>query len=288
MNLLLIGTSVEDYIYIDGNVIHKGGGILYSTAALISFVDEVILYLLTNISKDTEQLFNDIYSDVRNDFIEIKEKIPQIHLKLYKDKERDEEYKNLSNKLNIIEKEIKFNHFDGILINMITGFDIDLKDLKYIRENYNGIIYMDVHSLARGLNENLGRPFKKIENFDQWLRNIDILQVNESEIQQISKYDNVEKIIPYVFECGTKIVVLTLGEKGSIIYENNGNVYNISAYKTTSNNTVGCGDTYGALFFYHYLKTNDIKEAAKIASKGAAIITNYKEIIEFKRLKYEL
>ncbi len=102
MKLLYIGHTVEDYIYINNETIHKGGGLLYSVAAVISFLEsDDELFPLTNISDNTKYLFDVIYSKVNNNFVSVVDEIPQNHLILYKDRERDEKYKNISQKLNI-------------------------------------------------------------------------------------------------------------------------------------------------------------------------------------------
>jgi len=291
LKLLYIGHTVEDYIYINNETFHKGGGLLYSVAAVVSFLeagDE--LFPLTNISYNTKYLFNEIYSKVNNLYVSVVDEIPQNHLTLYKDKERDEKYRNITQKLNIKEKQINFDIFDGILVNMVTGFDINLEDLEFIRENFKKKIFMDVHTLSRGIDENLKRYFRKIDNFERWIKNIDILQTNEMEIKFVSIYDKLENIVKYLFDNGLKILLLTKGADGStIFYLDNNEIksQNIKPYQAFSDNTVGCGDTYGSIFFYHYIKTSDPIYSANIASKVAAKITKYKTIEEFLRLKYD-
>ena len=45
------------------------------------------------------------------------------------------------------------NKFDGIFINMITGFDINQKQIEDVRKKFKGLIYFDVHTLSRGVSE---------------------------------------------------------------------------------------------------------------------------------------
>jgi sugar/nucleoside kinase (ribokinase family) len=78
------------------------------------------------------------------------------------------------------------NRFDGILINMISGYDISLEQLKQLRKNYDGLIYFDVHTFSRGVDKNLNRIFREIFNFNEWAECIDILQANESELLTLS------------------------------------------------------------------------------------------------------
>lgn len=291
MKLLYIGQSVEDYIYIDEQIINKGGGLLYSVAGIISFLEsEDEIYPVTQISKETKHLFENIYKNVKGNYISIVDQIPQNHLILYKNKERDEKYKYITQKIDIKSLNIDFSSYDGILLNMITGFDIDLDDLFYIRKKYDKVIYLDVHTLARGIDENYQRYFRKIENFDKWIKEIDIMQANENEILYVSPFDDLDKIVKYLFDNGLSLLLLTLGEKGSKIYYKDGEKISeiiVNAFNSYSQNTVGCGDTFGSVFFYHYLKTKDLVLSAEIASKAAATITKFNSIEEFMRLKNE-
>ena len=65
---------------------------------------------------------------------------------------------------------------------MITGFDITLDQLKEIRKNFSGLIYIDVHTLSRGLDKYYQRNFRLIPDFSEWAKCIDIIQVNELEL----------------------------------------------------------------------------------------------------------
>ena len=108
--------------------------------------------------------------------------------------------------------------FDGILINMITGFDITLEQLKEIRKHFNGLIYLDVHTLSRGFDENRLRVFRQIENFSQWAASVDFIQANELEIKTLFSYDNELEIAAEVLKCGTKYLLQTKGELGANAY----------------------------------------------------------------------
>src|SRR5690606_3314180 len=128
-------------------------------------------------------------------------------------------YKNISSGLKINFAE--FSEFDGILINMVTGFDIDLSQIKELRRRTNAIIYFDVHTLTRGLDDNMNREFRTIPDFNIWAENIDILQCNERELLNLSNSKNPDAIISEMFECGIQILCLTKGINGVRIYYEN-------------------------------------------------------------------
>ena len=140
MNLLIIGHSVVDRINYKGNEELKPGGIFYSTLALgyLAEQDDEI-FLCTSMCKKEEYLFKDIYEIVDKEYIQYVDNIPTVKLNVYDDKERDETYSNIIKILTLPMNEL--NKFDGIVINMITGFDINLKQIEEVRKEFNGLIY---------------------------------------------------------------------------------------------------------------------------------------------------
>ena len=114
----------------------------------------------------------------------MKDSIPKVQLIIDNIGERKETYSQVSQ--NLILPTDNLNRFDGILVNMISGYDISLTQLEQLRKNYHGVIYFDVHTLSRGVDKNLNRIFRRIENFNKWAECIDILQANESELLTLS------------------------------------------------------------------------------------------------------
>ena len=286
MKILVIGHSVVDHI--NDNI--KPGGIYYSTTALYNFKDkDDEISLLTSLSDDSYYHFESLYSmiDIKNSQ-RVKE-IPTVFLKIHKTKERDECYLSLTDKL-IINSEIDFDEFDGILINMITGFDIELEDLKLIRSKFNGPIFFDVHTFSRGMDENRKRKFRKIPNAGDWVSNIDILQANETEIGTLSGENELNEIINELFNRGIKILIITKGAEGASIYfKENSTIKRLdeNALPVNSINNVGCGDIFGAVFFYSYIKSSNLINGLKKANAAAGVSTTYKSFEEYKNLKHD-
>lgn len=286
MKILIIGHSVVDHI----NDEIKPGGIYYSVSGLYNFKNEEDeISLLTSFSGESLIHFGSLYSKVNIEHSKKVEKVPSVYLKIYKDREREECYSNITDKL-IINPEIDFNIYDGIYINMVSGFDINLEDIKIIRSKFNGQIYFDVHTFSRGLDENNNRHFRKIPDAKEWISNIDILQVNENEIFTLSGESDLSKIINEIFECGIKLLIITKGENGaSIFYKENSIIKTINEHgiKVKTVNPVGCGDIFGAVFFYSYIKSGNFETALKTANAVAGICTSYKSFEEFKNLKQD-
>lgn len=78
-----------------------------------------------------------------------------------------------------------------------------------------------------------------------------------------------EEIVTYarkLQEMGAQNVLISMGEDGSILITNEGEVVKISVPKGTVINTVGSGDSMVAGFIAGYLKSKDLKEALKFAT----------------------
>jgi sugar/nucleoside kinase (ribokinase family) len=276
MKILVIGHSVEDHIHQGKEETVKPGGIYYSAlglSKLSSSQDDI--HIVTALQKSNEHLFSDVYRKINTSKILWVDEIPKVHLIIHDKEERTECYENISKNL-----EIDFNllrDFDGILVNMITGYDITLEQLKEIRKHFKGLIYFDVHSLSRGITENKTRVFRPITNFNEWASCVDFIQGNEFEVKTFSDAKEEFEISREIIKQGVKALIVTKGENGASIYfkqnERIDRLY-IPAENVSTVNKVGCGDIFGSVFFYTYLKTKNLAEslvaANNVAGKSAS------------------
>jgi hypothetical protein len=288
MKILLVGNSIIDHIEeADGYKI-KPGGVYYSALGALSIIKENdSIYILTGWNENSLKIFNRIYSKVNMSFSIKVENIPEVKLKTAGVSEREEIYINLSARLSI--EQIKdWNQFDGILINMITGFDITVGQLQIIRKQYKGPIYFDVHTLSRGVDQNLKREFRPVPDADEWLSNINILQANENELRTITTAADETEAAKEILKRGPDILIITKGSKGAVVYFNKqGSVdfYSVDAEKVEAVNKVGCGDIFGAVFFYNYIKDKDVINSLKSANKaGAAAVSDSDYFINSKAI----
>lgn len=263
MKILVIGHSVLDFIQSDETSKKSAGGIYYTISAInrLKKNDDKI-FLCSQYDQDTYDFFKNEFDKVEKDYLEKVRAIPRVHLVLQKDKERHEKYENITNNLSI---EISdFKQFDGILINMITGFDISLAQLQQIRKNFGGLIFIDVHTLSRGLGDNFHRKFRLIPDFNKWAKCLDIIQVNQNELFTLSQNKLEREIVVEMFELGIKILCVTKGALGAKVYFKDSNEilsYFIAARKINNPNVIGCGDVFGASFFYSYIRNKNVYDS---------------------------
>jgi len=287
MNILVIGHSVVDKI-IDKDITSiTPGGIFYTVVSFLSQIENKDkLYLCSSIDNETEKLFKIAYDKVEKEYIERNESIPFVELRIDSFPERRETYSHVTKYLNIPTD--KLDRFKGILINMITGYDILLTQLQQLRKNYNGLIYFDVHTLSRGADKNLSRIFRRIEDFNKWAKCIDILQANESELLTLSDKKDEFQIIDELFSFGIKQIIITRAEKGATVFFRENDIiknYHKNALNVIVFNKVGCGDVFGAVYFYNYIKNKNVTLALEQANLFAGISTTYTEAIEYFNLK---
>ena len=289
MNYLIIGHSVVDKIIEKSRITTKPGGVFYSMIAMLSQIKKQDkLYLCSAIDNSSKTLFGDYYKLVETNFLSEIEAIPQVDLVIDGAGERKEIYSQLSQNLLIPINTL--SQFDGILINMITGYDITLDQLKQIRKNFNGPIYFDVHTLSRGVDENLLRNFRKIRNFGEWASCINILQANESELLTLSDKADERSIVDELLSFHIEQIIITRAERGATVYfRKNGIIKSIhkEAVEVNFINKVGCGDVFGAVYFYNYINNKNVFLALEQANLFAGISTTYSDINEFLNLKID-
>ena len=282
MKILLIGHSIIDHFDESGVQISHPGGIFYSTLGVLSLTEpEDEIFLLTGGNQNSFYLFEKLYSKTNLIYVNMIQEMPEVVLKTSGEGEREETYKNLSSQLSI-DLVMDWDQYDGILINMITGFDISLDQLKTIRKNFNGTIYFDVHTLSRGVGLNMKREFRPIPQINEWLSNVDILQCNENELKTIipNKIENESAF--EILEYGVKIVIITKGDKGAHLYFGSDDKMKtnfIEAVKINTVNKIGCGDIFGAVFFYSYISTRDVSKSLMLANKAGALAAATKDIV---------
>ncbi len=281
MKILLIGHSIIAHFDESGNELAQPGGIFYSLLGINSLIKpEDEIFLLTGWNQNTIHLFDRLYSRANLTLANILEEMPEVVLKTFGEGEREETYKNLSSQLSI-ENIIYLQQFDGILINMITGYDISLDQLKTIRKNFSGTIYFDVHTLSRGIGQGMKREFRPIQYIQEWLTNIDILQCNENELNTIIQNKTENDSAAEIISLGVNIVIITKGNMGAHLFFNSGGEiksFFIDAVKINTVNKVGCGDIFGAVFFYSYISSRDVYESIRLANKAGALAASIKNI----------
>ena len=100
---------------------------------------------------------------------------------------------------------------------------------------------------------------------------VHILKANEFEMERLTGLSDVRESAQILFDWGVKEVVITLGSKGSLIY-NGDTFYDIPAfYPRSIVDATGCGDTYMAGYLYQRIKGAGFQEAGEFGAAMASI-----------------
>lgn len=109
------------------------------------------------------------------------------------------------------------------------------------------------------------------EEKEEGLAYINILKTDIMEAKILSGENNIKKAAVKLSTYGIDEIIVTLGEKGSLIYSKE-KFYFIQSFPPRKIvDATGCGDTYMAGYIYKRLKSSDINESGRFAAGTASL-----------------
>ena len=141
--------------------------------------------------------------------------------------------------------------------------DFDLEVIKDLSKR--GTVSVDIQGYLREVE---GERVKAVDYAQKLeaLPHIDILKANEKEMETLTGTDDPFEAARMLSGWGAKEVLLTLGDKGSLIYAD-GVFHRIPAYPVAEAvDATGCGDTYMAGYLYKRSRGAEIDEAGRFAA----------------------
>ena len=149
--------------------------------------------------------------------------------------------------------------------------EIDLQFIRNLRGNSRAMTLLDPQGLIRSVDSHR----KIIHNVGldvvrKAIELTDFIKPNEMEAEVITGHGNPYRAAETLVKWGTKLGIVTLAERGSVICDGHRN-YRIPAYRTELVDATGSGDTYAGAFFFEYLRTSDILGSGLFASAAASI-----------------
>ena len=179
---------------------------------------------------------------------------------------------------------------DALLINLISGFELDLEIAQHIRAHFNGPVYCDMHSLLLAVQPDGMRTLQPLPNAAAWFRCFDIVQVNEDEMSMMA--GDPLALAAIAMGSGVSALNVTLGPRGTVYFAAPGFerlhdldrgalaprtgtlrtelVPAVSARDLKGGDPTGCGDVWGATYFSRLLAGDDIRSAMHAAATAAA------------------
>jgi len=173
--------------------------------------------------------------------------------------------------------------FDIIHINPLFK-EIDRETIQVARKKCK-ILSLEVQGLLR--NSNNGTMFlEPLRGREHYFKDVDVLHVSDAEAKFVTKETEPEEICRDLQSAGPKVVLYTLGAKGSFIMGKE--FHEIPAFRVREVDPTGAGDTYSASFDVKFFEGAGEKEAGFFASAAASFCVEdfgYKNIQPRERVE---
>ena len=110
---------------------------------------------------------------------------------------------------------------------------------------------------------------------DKLIKSLYIITPNESEAEilsgiKVKDWESAKKAAKVIHAKGANIVVITLGSKGSLIYEND-EYHHVEALKVDAVDTTAAGDTFSGTLCVGLSEGKSIIDAVKLATNACAV-----------------
>ena len=161
----------------------------------------------------------------------------------------------------------------AVLVGPILG-EVSFDQIREIRKNFDGLFFCDPQGLLRNADKDNRIFHEPVEGIKEALGQFDVVKPNELEGKVLTGIDcreNPYEAAKIIHSWGPRIVVVTLAELGSVIYDGE-NFIDIPPYEIDLVDATGAGDTYMAGFTFEYLKSKDLRKAGCYASCTSSIM----------------
>lgn len=186
-------------------------------------------------------------------------------------------------------------NLQALVVNFITGDEIDRPNLAAIRRQISGPVFMDVHSLTLGRMAD-GRRFPRpLANVGGWLMQADVVQMNQLEARILgAPADDDNALIHWAqqrLDLGPAAIVVTRGDAGAVAVWRSpgGQVESLTqqAHPVPGDGQLdptGCGDVFLAGLAAAHVRGLDMPAAVCLASAAAAQNCQFNTLDELDRL----
>ena len=244
------------------------GGVLYSYAAMERFATvhklEVEFIPLTFVSQLDTQLLVPLYSELKHFNFDhaprTQELSNRVQLVYSDDIHRTEHCPHILPELKPehLSKEL-LGSLEGLFVNMISGFDISVETMKYIRAHTKAFIHLDVHALVLGdLSFDPAKPrrFTGVKQWREWVTSVDSVQLNEKESDWLGAPEITSEMellrqtkLLSKKKGAPKSMIVTRGERGATLFDfTEEKIWNKTPEPVEVKNTTGSGDVFGGVF----------------------------------------
>lgn len=279
MRVLVIGEPCIDVIHkVDGKIYNEHGGITYSVVAGGLLDEGVEVVPVIGLHNDDAPYFTQLLEKLAPvnlsgiytvDF-------PTRRVNLFYEGENDRwECSTQPIEPTPFERIVPFLPAEGIHLNLISGSDIALPTMQKMRKAApDSHIHLDLHNIVMQLLPDSKRVRVPRADYLEWCRYADTVQMNEDEANVIDNSVNERRVLAEkVLESGAKAFIITLAEKGFILFEKRDGQVSEHFFPPKPTNVVdptGSGDVLGAAFLHALVRGKDFREAAEVGAEMAA------------------
>ncbi len=279
MRVLVIGEPCIDVIHkVDGKIYNEHGGITYSIVASGLLDDGVEVVPVIGLHNDDAPYFTQLLERLApvnlSGIYSVGFPTRRVNL-FYEDENNRWECSTQPIEPTPFERIAPFLPAEGIHLNLISGSDIALATMQQIREAAPGShIHLDLHNIVMQLLPDSKRVRAPREDYLEWCTYADTVQMNEDEASVIDASVRERRILAEkVLETGAKAFIVTLAEKGFLLFERRQGKISERFFPPRQTSVVdptGSGDVLGAAFLHAVVRGKDFREAAELGAEMAA------------------
>ena len=301
MNRLgIIGTMVWDTIHGRGDSaepVEEWGGIAYALAALeASLPSDWEMVPLIKVGRDLAPQANEFLRSLTHRstaarFIEVPEPNNRVTLRYTSDLRRAEHLSGGVPAWQWHELEPLIKDLDALYVNFISGFETSLEPIRQVRSVFEGPMYVDLHSLFLGVQQDGLRTPQMLPDVGEWFSCFDAVQVNEDELKLIGE-DPLE-VAAGAIARGVQLFVVTLAEHGAVFFTTGDfdfrgarqhlrpapgpiRTAKVEPLSVEVRDPTGCGDVFGGAMVGQLVRGADIEVAVQEANAAAARNVQYR------------
>jgi hypothetical protein len=104
---------------------------------------------------------------------------------------------------------------DGLYVNFISGFELDLATAQLLRRGFPGFIYADLHSLFLGKLADGTRVLQPLADVAAWFACFDVVQLNDEELSQVGS--DPLAVAALALGAGCRALCVTLAAQGAVV-----------------------------------------------------------------------
>lgn len=266
-NLCCIGYITQDKVVTPKSTIYMPGGTSFYFAHAIKHLNADDFLLVTALA-DSDM---EIVENIRKEGINVKV-LPSTHSVCFENiygENQNERTQRVTAKADPFTVEgLQDINARIIHLGSLLADDFSLDVIKYLSQK--ALLSVDVQGFLRKVENEKVLPVDWPEK-RKALKYIHILKANEAEMEVLTGCTEPHEAALMIADWGVKEVLLTLGDKGSLIYSK-GQFHEIPAYPALQIvDATGCGDTYMVGYLYMRNKGASYREAGCYAAAMCTI-----------------